>query len=254
MSATTKNNYTQRIAHDAENAIELILMIGIAGLDVLLLAVKDGLVGEQLGEDAADGPDVDGFGVVARAQQQLGRTVPERDHDRVEVGQRTQWRVEEARKAHVGDFDATTLEAFAHHQYVRRFLLYSSMSHFKPCVELNRRRQQMRTSSYEIAVKNPVGVQIVNAGEYLIEQRLDHAARTLERPFGLFARTMVFDYMLFLSSHKTRFNLLFIFVAREANAKLQHNTYPQVVFGKVEQQPHPSVRVREEYALQRDDI
>lgn len=65
----------------------------------LLAAVEDGLAGEQLGEDAPDGPDVDCLRVVARAEQQLRRPVPERDNNRVEVRQWLQRRVEEAREA-----------------------------------------------------------------------------------------------------------------------------------------------------------
>jgi hypothetical protein len=41
--------------------VQLVVMVGVAGLDVLLPAVEDGLACEQLGEDAADGPNVDGL-------------------------------------------------------------------------------------------------------------------------------------------------------------------------------------------------
>ena len=59
------------------------MMVGIAGLDVLLSTVEDGLAGEELCKDAAYGPDVDGLGVVPGAQQQLGGPVPKGDHHRI---------------------------------------------------------------------------------------------------------------------------------------------------------------------------
>ena len=42
---------------------------GAGAARTLLGAVEDGLAGEQLGEDAPDGPDVDRLRVVARAEQ-----------------------------------------------------------------------------------------------------------------------------------------------------------------------------------------
>ena len=47
-------------------------MVGVAGLDVLLAAVEDGLAGEQLGKDAADGPDVDGLKVCSCTEAGIG--------------------------------------------------------------------------------------------------------------------------------------------------------------------------------------
>lgn len=67
----------------------------------------------------------DGLGVVAGAEEELGRAVPEGDDDGVEVGQRLQRRVEEAGEAHVGDLDAAALRALAHHQNVGRFLFHT---------------------------------------------------------------------------------------------------------------------------------
>ena len=46
----------------------------------LVLPGQDRPLQEQLGEDAADGPHVHRRAVVLRAQQQLRRAVPERDH------------------------------------------------------------------------------------------------------------------------------------------------------------------------------
>lgn len=42
--------------------------------------LQDGLECQQLPEDAADGPHVDGGVVQLATQQQLGRTVPQRYH------------------------------------------------------------------------------------------------------------------------------------------------------------------------------
>ncbi len=41
--------------------VELVVMVGVAGLDVLLPAVEDWLAGQQLREYAPDCPDVDGL-------------------------------------------------------------------------------------------------------------------------------------------------------------------------------------------------
>lgn len=115
-------------AHDAEDAVQLVVVEGVAGLDVLLAAVEDGLRGQKLGEDAADGPDVwsgptkhthpnterrstcctrsqnrplratsvllaltDGFGVVSSPKEQFRGPVPEGHYYRVKVSQRLQW-------------------------------------------------------------------------------------------------------------------------------------------------------------------
>ena len=45
-------------AHDVEDAVQLVVVVRVAGLDVLLPAVEDGLGRQELSEDAADGPDV----------------------------------------------------------------------------------------------------------------------------------------------------------------------------------------------------
>ena len=46
------------IAHDSKDAVQLVVMIGAARLHVLLPTVKDGFEGEELGKDAANGPDI----------------------------------------------------------------------------------------------------------------------------------------------------------------------------------------------------
>jgi hypothetical protein len=47
-----------RKSHDRENPIQLVVVVGVARLDVLLATVKDGLRSEQLGKDATDRPDI----------------------------------------------------------------------------------------------------------------------------------------------------------------------------------------------------
>lgn len=49
---------TLRKAHDVENPIKLIVVVGVARLDVLLPTQKDWLGREELGENATDCPDV----------------------------------------------------------------------------------------------------------------------------------------------------------------------------------------------------
>lgn len=46
----------------------------------VVAAGEEGLAVEELQEDAADGPDVDGGGVVRGVEQELGGAVPPRDH------------------------------------------------------------------------------------------------------------------------------------------------------------------------------
>lgn len=45
-------------AHDAEYPVQLVVVEGVAGFDVLLAAVEDWLRRQQFGEDATDGPYV----------------------------------------------------------------------------------------------------------------------------------------------------------------------------------------------------
>ena len=44
--------------HHVEDPVQLVVVVRITRLDVLLSAVEDGLAGQQFGEDAADGPDI----------------------------------------------------------------------------------------------------------------------------------------------------------------------------------------------------
>ena len=47
-----------REAHDVEDAVQLVVVVRVRGLDVLLPTVEDGLRGKQLRENAADRPDI----------------------------------------------------------------------------------------------------------------------------------------------------------------------------------------------------
>ena len=47
-----------REAHDVEDAVQLVVVVRVARLDVLLAAVEDRLRRQQLGEDAPDRPYV----------------------------------------------------------------------------------------------------------------------------------------------------------------------------------------------------
>lgn len=49
---------TSREAHDIKDAIQLIMMVWVTGLDVLLATVEYGLRRQQLCKDAANSPDV----------------------------------------------------------------------------------------------------------------------------------------------------------------------------------------------------
>ncbi len=44
-------------------------------------AFEDWAEGEEFGEDAADGPEVDGGRVVFGSQEEVGRAIPDRDND-----------------------------------------------------------------------------------------------------------------------------------------------------------------------------
>ena len=67
-----------------------------------------------------------GLGIMPGAEQEFGGAVPEGHDDGVEVGERLEGRVEEAREPHVRDLDATPLLALAHHQDVGRFLKHGN--------------------------------------------------------------------------------------------------------------------------------
>jgi hypothetical protein len=76
----------------------------------------------------------------------------------------------------------------------------------------------------QIAMQHPIAVQIVNAAQDLKQQTLDHAFRHEHRLALLFCGAMKLDDM------------------------------PEIVFGKVEQQPHFAIAVTEKDATQCDDV
>ena len=123
--------------------------------------MENGLGSEEFGEDAADRPNVDGFRVVASAQKKLRGAIPsdgavkirsqnlsyggvpsttvvsvetrimrqsnyspESDDDGVQIGERLERSIEEAREAHVGDFHAATIGTFACAR--RKFIIKSA--------------------------------------------------------------------------------------------------------------------------------
>lgn len=49
---------TSREAHDVKDAVQLVVVVRVTGLDVLLATVEYGLGRQQLREDAANRPDV----------------------------------------------------------------------------------------------------------------------------------------------------------------------------------------------------
>ena len=71
-------------------------------------AREEGEAGGHLGEDAPDGPDVDGGRVAGRAEEELGGAVPEGD-DLVGVG--TVGEAGEAGEAEVGEFERVSVGA-----------------------------------------------------------------------------------------------------------------------------------------------
>ena len=50
-----------RETHHVEYPVQLVVMVRVAGLDVLLTAVEDGLTGQQLSKDASYSPDINGL-------------------------------------------------------------------------------------------------------------------------------------------------------------------------------------------------
>ena len=52
------NGLTLWEAHDTEYAVELVVVIRVARLNILLTTVEDRFGRQQLGEDAPDSPDI----------------------------------------------------------------------------------------------------------------------------------------------------------------------------------------------------
>lgn len=53
-----KVSLTSREAHDVKDAVQLVMMVRVTGLDILLATVEYGLRRQQLCKDAANRPDV----------------------------------------------------------------------------------------------------------------------------------------------------------------------------------------------------
>ena len=121
------------------------------------------------------------------SEQQLRSSVPECDHHGVQVSQRFERRIEEASKAHVCYLDPASLWALTHHQDVGRL---------------------------QVSVKNPVGVEVVNTVQDLIEKTFHHSLVHQQRFLVGLGRSVVFDDV------------------------------PEVILGVVKQQPDLSVSVR----------
>ena len=126
----------------AEHLADLAHLVTLEGhrlLSVLLgfLAFKDGPQRQELGEDAADGPEVDGGRVVSASEQQFGGTVPDCHDDFIAGEEGVQGLEEEAREAEVADLDAA---AGGHHD----------------------------VCGFQVAVYDPVLVEVEQAGEQLV--------------------------------------------------------------------------------------
>ena len=59
--------------------VELVVVVRVAGLDILLATVEDRFGGEKLGKDASNCPNVNGFSVMTCAKQKLRSAIPARE-------------------------------------------------------------------------------------------------------------------------------------------------------------------------------
>ena len=95
------------VGRRAEHAEDLVQLVDLA------LAREHRALGDHLDEDRADRPDVDGRRVRLRAEQDLGRPVPQRDDI---VRERADRRAERAREPEVGELEPAVLR---HEQVLR---------------------------------------------------------------------------------------------------------------------------------------
>ena len=95
--------FSGRHSHDLYNLLHLISLKwnGLFGVHLCLFPFEDGSEREQFGEDAADGPHVDGGGVVSRSEEEFGRSVPDCYDDFVAAEEGVEGFIEEACKAEI---------------------------------------------------------------------------------------------------------------------------------------------------------
>ena len=101
--------------------------------------MQEGLFAEEFAEDAPDAPQVDFWAVFLRSQKQFWRAVPESDDELGEFRRRV---AVVARHAEVGDFH---LASVVHEQ----------------------------VGSLQVAVQDPIAVQVFDGGRELGEESLD---------------------------------------------------------------------------------
>ena len=99
--------FLRRHAQNLDDFLHLVALKGDAFLAVHFgfFAFEDGSEGEQFGEDAADGPEVDGGRVVPTSEEELRCAVPDCDDDFVAAEEVVQGLVKEAGEAEVADSD-----------------------------------------------------------------------------------------------------------------------------------------------------
>ena len=135
-------------AQDLDNLLQLVPLERhrLLPIHLGLLALEDRTEAEELGEDTAHGPHVNGRRVVLAPQQELRRAVPYGDHDLVTCIQRMKRFVEDPSKAEIANLDLT---ATGDHD-IRRL---------------------------QITVQDPIAVQVQNTVEQLEEDALDGRCR-----------------------------------------------------------------------------
>jgi hypothetical protein len=103
---------------------------------------------------------------VPGTKQQLWRSIPESDDDRIEISKRFQRRVEQSGEPHVGNLHPSSLVSLAHDEDIRWL---------------------------QISVEDPVLVKIVDPIEDLVEQALDHSFGNHHCSLGSFRGAMELD-------------------------------------------------------------
>ena len=117
---------------------------GLFRVHLGFFAFEDRPQGEQLREDAAHGPQVDGWGIVAGAEEEVGRTVPDGDDDFVAVEEGLERRAEEAGQAEITDADGAG-------------------------------RCDHDVGRFEVAVQHPIPVKVEESIQELKEDGFDHS-------------------------------------------------------------------------------